>query len=120
MESLDLVKFGLIPEFVGRFPVTVPLRSLGRDELVRVLMEPYNAVVGRRGVEALGYGVKGLGFRVLVGQHNSVVRRLGVEARQSAGSHGLGKGWRDQLLSPHCRLAKVRDLMIKVSRNTAL
>ena len=43
-ESADLVRYGLIPEFVGRFPVTVPLRSLGEDELVRVLMGPRNAV----------------------------------------------------------------------------
>ena len=42
-ESADLVRYGLIPEFVGRFPVTVPLRSLGEDELVRVLMGPRNA-----------------------------------------------------------------------------
>lgn len=47
VESRDLVKYGLIPEFVGRFPITVPLTSLGRDELVRVLMGPHNAVVGR-------------------------------------------------------------------------
>ena len=44
LEPEDLIKYGLIPEFVGRFPVTVPLRSLGEDELVRVLMGPHNAV----------------------------------------------------------------------------
>lgn len=48
VESLDLVRYGLIPEFVGRFPITVPLKSLGQDELVQVLMGPHNAVVGTR------------------------------------------------------------------------
>ncbi len=40
----DLLKFGLIPEFVGRLPVVVTLSSLTRDDLVRVLTEPKNAV----------------------------------------------------------------------------
>ena len=41
----DLLKFGLIPEFVGRLPVTVTLDSLDEDALVRILMEPKNALV---------------------------------------------------------------------------
>ncbi len=40
----DLLKFGLIPEFVGRLPVTVTLSALTRDDLMRVLTEPRNAV----------------------------------------------------------------------------
>ena len=41
----DLLKFGLIPEFVGRLPVTVTLAALSRDDLMRVLTEPKNAVM---------------------------------------------------------------------------
>ena len=41
----DLLKFGLIPEFVGRLPVTVTLDSLDEDALVRILTEPKNALV---------------------------------------------------------------------------
>jgi ATP-dependent Clp protease ATP-binding subunit ClpX len=41
----DLLKFGLIPEFVGRLPVTVTLDSLDEEALVRILMEPKNALV---------------------------------------------------------------------------
>ncbi|MBR3646700.1 MAG: ATP-dependent Clp protease ATP-binding subunit ClpX [Lachnospiraceae bacterium] len=41
----DLVKFGLIPEFIGRVPVTVALQSLDVDALVRILTEPKNALV---------------------------------------------------------------------------
>jgi len=40
----DLLKFGLIPEFVGRLAVTVTLSALTRDDLMRVLTEPRNAV----------------------------------------------------------------------------
>ena len=41
----DLVKFGLIPEFVGRVPITVTLEGLDRNALVRILKEPKNALV---------------------------------------------------------------------------
>lgn len=41
----DLMKFGLIPEFVGRVPVTVTLDLLDEDALVRILKEPKNALV---------------------------------------------------------------------------
>lgn len=41
----DLVKYGLIPEFIGRVPVTVSLESLDRDALMKILREPKNALV---------------------------------------------------------------------------
>ncbi|MDP2904059.1 MAG: ATP-dependent Clp protease ATP-binding subunit ClpX [Methylovulum sp.] len=41
----DLRKFGLIPEFIGRFPVLAPLEPLDVDALIRVLTEPKNALV---------------------------------------------------------------------------
>ena len=44
VEPLDFVQYGLIPEFVGRFPVAVPLRSLSERELRRVMLGPRNAV----------------------------------------------------------------------------
>ena len=41
----DLLKYGLIPEFVGRLPVSVSLDTLTRSDLIRILTEPKNAVV---------------------------------------------------------------------------
>ena len=41
----DLVKFGLIPEFVGRVPISVSLEGLDEDALIRILKEPKNALV---------------------------------------------------------------------------
>jgi ATP-dependent Clp protease ATP-binding subunit ClpX len=40
----DLLKFGLIPEFVGRLPVTVALNPLTKEDLIRILVEPRNAI----------------------------------------------------------------------------
>jgi ATP-dependent Clp protease ATP-binding subunit ClpX len=41
----DLLKYGLIPEFVGRLPILVSLHSLDRDALVKILKEPKNSLV---------------------------------------------------------------------------
>ncbi len=41
----DLMKFGLIPEFIGRVPINVTLQGLDREALVRILKEPKNALV---------------------------------------------------------------------------
>jgi len=41
----DLLKYGLIPEFVGRFPVTAHLHDLGEEELLRILVEPRDAII---------------------------------------------------------------------------
>jgi ATP-dependent Clp protease ATP-binding subunit ClpX len=41
----DLLKFGMIPEFVGRLPVLTSVRNLDRESLVRILTEPRNALV---------------------------------------------------------------------------
>jgi ATP-dependent Clp protease ATP-binding subunit ClpX len=44
LETQDLLKFGLIPEFVGRLPVVVSLHELTEEVLVRILSEPKNAL----------------------------------------------------------------------------
>jgi len=45
IESEDLIKFGLIPELVGRLPVVVPLKELELNDLLRILTEPKNAII---------------------------------------------------------------------------
>ena len=42
---IDLIKYGLIPEFVGRVPIVTALQELNEDDLVRILTEPKNALV---------------------------------------------------------------------------
>ncbi|MBR6687447.1 MAG: ATP-dependent Clp protease ATP-binding subunit ClpX [Clostridia bacterium] len=45
VQPQDLIKFGLIPEFVGRIPITVALTGLDEKQLVRIMTEPKNAIV---------------------------------------------------------------------------
>jgi len=45
VESADLIRFGMIPEFVGRFPVMATFRPLDLDQLMDVMVKPKNAVV---------------------------------------------------------------------------
>ena len=44
VQQHDLLQFGIIPELIGRLPVVASLESLGRDDLVRILTEPKNAM----------------------------------------------------------------------------
>lgn len=45
VDTEDLLKFGLIPEFIGRMPIIVTLDSLDEDALIRILKEPKNSLV---------------------------------------------------------------------------
>lgn len=45
IQSHDLLKFGIIPELIGRLPVLTPLNSLTREDLVRILREPKNSLL---------------------------------------------------------------------------
>ncbi len=45
MHPDDLIRFGMIPEFIGRLPITVCLEDLTRDDLKRIITEPRNAIV---------------------------------------------------------------------------
>lgn len=45
IQPQDFIKFGLIPEFVGRLPITVGLAPLGQEALVKILTQPKNALV---------------------------------------------------------------------------
>ena len=44
VQQHDLLQFGIIPELIGRLPVVASLESLNRDDLVRILTEPKNAM----------------------------------------------------------------------------
>ena len=47
VQASDVIKYGVIPEFMGRFPVLVGLDALNEDQLVRVLTEPKNSIVSQ-------------------------------------------------------------------------
>jgi len=54
VQSHDLLKYGLIPELVGRLPVIAPLKSLTKEDMIRILKEPKNSLV-RQYTTLLGY-----------------------------------------------------------------
>lgn len=45
IEAKELISFGLIPEFIGRIPVIAELNKLSKEDLIRVLQEPKNAII---------------------------------------------------------------------------
>ncbi len=45
VENEDLLKFGMIPEFIGRLPVCATLEDLNKDMLIRIMVEPKNAIL---------------------------------------------------------------------------
>ncbi len=45
IEPEDLIEYGMIPEFVGRMPITCPLMPLTEDDLIKIMLEPKNAIV---------------------------------------------------------------------------
>jgi ATP-dependent Clp protease ATP-binding subunit ClpX len=47
IKTQDFIKYGLIPEFMGRFPIIVGLDKLTEDELVRILIEPKNSIISQ-------------------------------------------------------------------------
>jgi ATP-dependent Clp protease ATP-binding subunit ClpX len=75
VQSEDLLKFGLIPEFVGRFPVLTTLSDLDVPALIRVLTEPRNALV--RQYQAL-FEIEGVELRFTDSAVKAVARRAAV------------------------------------------
>jgi len=61
VQSHDLLKFGLIPELVGRLPVIAPLNALTKEDMVRILQEPKNSLV-KQYKTLLGYDKVTLDF----------------------------------------------------------
>ena len=83
VESEDLVRYGLIPEFVGRLAVTAVLEDLDEDALVRILTEPQNSLV-KQYRYLFGLENVGLEFR------DNALRAIAQKAlRRKTGARGL-------------------------------
>lgn len=79
----DLVRFGLIPEFVGRMPVIVQLEALDEEALVRILTEPRNALI-RQYQELLR--MEGIEIRFTPAVLREIARRA---LKRGTGARGL-------------------------------
>ncbi|KAJ1957853.1 ATP-binding protein [Linderina pennispora] len=107
-EPSDLIKFGLIPEFIGRLPVLTSVGALNKDSLVRVLVEPKNALV--RQYEAL---------LALSGSQLHITKQALYTIAQQAidkqtGARGLRRIMENLLLEPmfDCPGSSVRHVVI--------
>ncbi|MCP4111579.1 MAG: ATP-dependent Clp protease ATP-binding subunit ClpX [Desulfobacteraceae bacterium] len=83
VESQDMIKFGLIPEFLGRLPVIATLDELNENSLVRILKEPKNALIKQ--FQKL-FEIEGVNLRLT----DSALSAIAKEAlKRKAGARGL-------------------------------
>ncbi|QDF97425.1 ATP-dependent protease ATP-binding subunit ClpX [Azoarcus sp. DD4] len=83
VEPEDLVKFGLIPEFVGRLPVVATLQELDEDALIQILIEPKNALVKQ--YQKL-FAMEGVDLEIRPAALHAVARKA---IRRKTGARGL-------------------------------
>ncbi|MCZ6786248.1 MAG: ATP-dependent Clp protease ATP-binding subunit ClpX [Planctomycetota bacterium] len=85
LETEDLLEYGLIPEFVGRLPTLATLDPLGEDELVRVMIEPRNAIIRQYQkyfqIEGVSLEFDKAALRAIA--HKAIKRETGVRAIRS-------------------------------------
>ena len=79
----DLIKYGMIPEFVGRLPVVATLDELTEDEMVRIMLEPKNALVKQ--YQKL-FGMENVTLRFTEGALRAVARQA---MKRNSGARGL-------------------------------
>jgi ATP-dependent Clp protease ATP-binding subunit ClpX len=83
VQTEDLLKFGLIPEFVGRLPVIATLQELDEQALVRILREPKNALT--RQYQKL-FEMEGVHLRFTDGALGAIAREA---LKRKSGARGL-------------------------------
>ena len=79
----DLVKFGLIPEIIGRMPITVALKELTKDDLVLILTEPKNAITKQFKASFEIDGIQ------LIFEQDAIEEIANEAIRQKTGARGL-------------------------------
>jgi len=83
VQGEDLVKYGMIPEFVGRFPIVATLEELDEPSLIRILTEPKNALT--RQYEKL-FSLENVKLRFTEGAISAIARK---SYQQKTGARGL-------------------------------
>jgi len=117
VEPDDLVRFGLIPEFVGRLPVIVPLEELDEEALMRIATEPKNALVKQ--YRKL-FEMEGVELEFTPGAIRAIARKA-IERR--TGARGLRSIMEDILLDlmfelPNLSSQGVHNILIEESTVT--
>ncbi len=93
LENKDLLKFGMIPEFIGRLPVVTTLRELNEDMLVRIMTEPKNALIKQ--FQAL-FKMDGVNLEFKQDALSEIAK---LAVQQNTGARGLRSIIEDVLLS---------------------
>jgi len=101
----DLVKFGMIPELVGRFPVLVPLSPLTEEELAEIMVKPKNAIIKQ--FKRI-FGMEGVSLEVTDDAVREIAR---VAAKRGSGARGLRSVMEDMLLDTMYRLPSMKDVV---------
>ena len=91
IEPEDLIKFGLIPELVGRMPVVATLAELSEDALVQILTEPKNALVKQYGkllaMEGVELEIRPTALKAIA--RKALARKTGARGLRSILEHAL-------------------------------
>ena len=104
VEPNDLIKFGLIPEFIGRLPVVATLESLSEDALVQILTEPKNALT-KQYIKLFAMEHVSLEFRT------SALRLIAKKAlERKTGARGLRSIMEHVLLDTMYELPSIKNL----------
>lgn len=104
VETEDVVKFGLIPEFVGRFHIVVPLHCLNEDHLVKILTETKNSLIAQKEF-LLAYDECQLIFT------DSALRAIAQKAiRKKTGARGIHHILEEVLLTPMYEIPSMPDV----------
>ena len=117
VETEDLQRFGLIPEFIGRFPIICPMHELTEEELCQILTEPQGSIVKQYQNLLLIDGIK-LGFEA------EALREIAKAAiAKKTGARGLRRQLEKLLLEVMFKgpeIAKEGNIEITVGKNSVL
>ncbi|GAA5961658.1 hypothetical protein JCM3765_000465 [Sporobolomyces pararoseus] len=94
VEPSDLVSFGLIPEFIGRLPITAALKSLTESDLLRILTEPKNALLKQ--YQEL-FNASGVSLKFTTPALRSIAKQT---VSKGTGARGLRRLMENVLLDP--------------------
>ncbi|MBI5740022.1 MAG: ATP-dependent Clp protease ATP-binding subunit ClpX [Nitrospirae bacterium] len=104
IQPQDLIKYGLIPEFVGRLPVVATLEELSEDALIRILTEPKNAII-KQYQRLLSFDNVKLKFT------DTALRAIAREAlRRKTGARGLRAILEDVMLDVMYEVPSLSDV----------
>jgi len=104
VQSSDLVKFGIIPELIGRLPIVTTLQPLDEDALVKILTEPKNAIVKQYSAMLEMDGIK----LTITKDGLSAIAKLAIERK--TGARGLRSILEKILLQPMFDAPDKKDL----------